>query len=791
MRKASVFEACIVILLIILAGLLIFVMTSPPPAIGNWELNGTGKIDYMVVGSDDTLYTFRGNNITAIRSNGIPAWTYTAPENYTILNTVRVWVQETDSSLYGTTFSPFPVMDEEAGSIYLYAYKNLTPEEVEQAMDSYYGTSINHPAMIIALSPQGQVRWEYLFNLTIPTNDLRYRVNPEEYSYDRVISITAKNDRVYLFHDDVEEVVGRNGKLLFTIRNMSAPLSIDENGYLYGVSTNRQKQIYGGHETDSPQDTFNPRNLRIGTSRYDETAFDDETFVDVVESYSPNGTMAWRQSIGQSAVQPFVVEDLWQQYNTLPLYCNGTLYVPIRNGVVALRPNGDFRWACQIPEGNYTLFEYMPLDSQGNVYMKSLTSDWREQKVEVRTISPQGYVQPGSWEYDDNDETYRLQPYVGPLPVAGKNAIIYAVESNGQIDNLEFYKILDSKQFGSGTITAYDIKTATPVWNFTVPMEDRHIVTIDEDNFHQALTPAKGYFIGPNTDSQTTLRYGRVMTNETQPLMPATIKDVKICTGNDITYINYYSAIYDAPIILNRSRCIYAKGLYAVSNNGSLIWSKSMDGFIDSMAATNRTVYYSTLDGRIGSSGASSVAAGITLAAFIYLFLRFFMVGAVARARGRIDQNKNRVQMLQYVIDHPGATAVDVSRDLKMNSGTIRYHLFVLTMKHKVVTYQDGDKYLRYFKNSGAFTAEERTFLSLARREPIRKVLKILGEKPGGLSSLELANELGISNTATHRHVSLLLEKGVVDRKMEKEKGYVYTIREQYRLHVDRIMDRT
>lgn len=119
-KKASVFEACVVILLFFLVGLLVLAICCPQKS-GSWEINGTGTIDYMTIGSDDTLYLFSGNNITAIGDDGQPAWTYTVPENLELL----IWID------------PAPIMAEDSGHLYLYAFEKLSDAEIRGAEENH------------------------------------------------------------------------------------------------------------------------------------------------------------------------------------------------------------------------------------------------------------------------------------------------------------------------------------------------------------------------------------------------------------------------------------------------------------------------------------------------------------------------------------------------------------------------------------------------------------------------------------------------------------------------------
>lgn len=47
-----------------------------------------------------------------------------------------------------------------------------------------------------------------------------------------------------------------------------------------------------------------------------------------------------------------------------------------------------------------------------------------------------------------------------------------------------------------------------------------------------------------------------------------------------------------------------------------------------------------------------------------------------------------------------------ISKDLYLNIGTVRYHLMILSLNHRVVAYNDN-KYVRYFINSNTYRRGE------------------------------------------------------------------------------------
>lgn len=196
------------------------------------------------------------------------------------------------------------------------------------------------------------------------------------------------------------------------------------------------------------------------------------------------------------------------------------------------------------------------------------------------------------------------------------------------------------------------------------------------------------------------------------------------------------------------------------------------------MGEKNGTIYYGTDDGKISATRVDATA-GFALTAAFYLFIRFFLAGAVTRARGRLDSNENRNVVLKYIVDHPGSGLYEICRGLKMNKGTARYHLLILGVNHRIISFKADDKYVRYFKNSGSYSAEEQLVFSIVRREGVKKVLCKLLEKPG-LSNLELSREVGLRETATLRYMKELMAKGIVVKDKAPDGKMTYSIKNEY-----------
>jgi predicted transcriptional regulator len=154
-------------------------------------------------------------------------------------------------------------------------------------------------------------------------------------------------------------------------------------------------------------------------------------------------------------------------------------------------------------------------------------------------------------------------------------------------------------------------------------------------------------------------------------------------------------------------------------------------------------------------------AGGAAVISCAYIFFKFFGIGAVTRASGRLYKNKNRNDLFKFIADNPGVTLHDLAHGLDMNLGTIRDHLLVLGLNHRIVSSKFNDKFVRYFTNSGSFTKNEQLVISVARREGMKKVLSLLLNKPG-LTNAQISSSLDIQVSATSRYTRELLEKGLI-----------------------------
>ncbi len=752
MKKAHTFELAIVLLIVILACILYIVITSKPSQSGGWESSFNQTSDYILPGSDGMLYTFSRNNVTAIDSNGEIAWKFDAQQD--------IWGE--GSGGYGIDaggslirfYHSTPKAAERSGHLYLLARKTLDIDDIRKACANNK-TTIELRADLISLSPRGEVEWIRVINGSLPAEGFS-RVLEEPYcqewlagfTYSGVSSLTASGDRIYVFHDGQEDVLDANGTLIYTLQGLSSAPVVDDRSYIYAVLAapnpdvpRTQPSIYVGN---SPSAYLGYVYAYLAPSN-------------IIAAYMPDGTQAWSLDLGERAT-PISVGTLWHtDFVSRLFFANHTLYVPVQNGVAAVSTDGRMLWVRHPPGDSYTLFESMPIDPSGNVYFQ------QDRPIAyIYTISSDGQVQtsPMAFNFWSGEEEPGSKT---PVFLDGKDGIVYGTGSTTYMSPVQFNETYESGHFDPGQVTAYDLAHNTTLWTFAIPAEDTHAILLTPENYVEAISKGWGADIHPNNAG--------VYTSITQDRI------IDVNPGRDVTYVSYEYTIREDPIVLNQSRGMYVRELYALDNSGRLLWKKPV-GPIKLAVVSNDTIYYSTWEGQMG--GGASIAGGIAIFATLYLILRFIGVGAVSRARNVLHINENRNDLISYIADNPGSTAMEIARGLKMNLGTLRYHLLILSMNHKIVIHQDGDKYVRYFKNSGAYTPEERILLSLIHREPILRTLEVLSKNPG-MSVAGLAEELSVSDTAMNRHVKVLVEQGIVNKTLVGDKSYAHTIKDEYK----------
>ena len=139
--------------------------------------------------------------------------------------------------------------------------------------------------------------------------------------------VEARNGYIYLYHNYNETVFDTSGK------------------YCYSPSR-IYRTLYRWTRTDictavqAMKAYLMPSWNLCATASY----FDYRTPSNVIEKFSPDGKPEWRKELDENVSEPYYLPAVWNEEIGLPLYWNGTLYVPLDKGVIALNKDGDVLW---------------------------------------------------------------------------------------------------------------------------------------------------------------------------------------------------------------------------------------------------------------------------------------------------------------------------------------------------------------------------------------------------------------------------------------------------------------
>ena len=765
MKKPMVFEGIIAILIILLL-FAAYLMVSGSGSNGG-GVNSTTMVSSIYPGKDGMIYAFAGNNgntIYALDSKGDLKWTVQVPDTWSVYNQFEYKAYDFRAGTYNDSGTgpqnsyierDSPIFSDDNGYLYICVAENIT---ASVSGDPYAFVVTEPEESLMAISPQGSILWNKNlsrmptpFESPLPDIGL-YANNGSIYLFSEYYD---QNDSGPQYHNELQ-VFNRDGSIRFILKNLSMMPAIGDNGYIYAVPLSSDNQ--------------NPS---------------------TVEAYYPNGTLYWQRNISMPIEYGLFGPGSTEQFSSLPLYSNHTLYVPISNGIWALDMNGSVKWFNNFNDGDAYLLDSMPVDDAGNVYFECYPIE--------------------------------AQPYIDIITSSGNN-IVRQMSGYNQISGDPETGILYGASFSinnltSGTISLADLATVNlsaydPVndsylWNQTFSPDPTDFV-ISQDTLSSEISPGTDLMMS-STESQYIWNVKLLpwdsynMSTEQDPYYTAVNitppKDsnfelgLKVQPENGTTFINYYAANYVNPDYstanyvnpssssdsLNGSNCVYSNVLYAIDKNGTVIWQRPLGSYLTSMVSSNGTIFFSTGDGKLGMAVINgAVAGGVTLLALAFVFIRFFLAGFVVRARDRLDKNENRIWALKFIAENPGSTLREISRGSGINLGTVRYHVFILNMNHRIVSYMADDKHVRYFTNAGSYSKEEQFVISLMRREGVRKILELLNEKPG-LTNLELSSALGLQESAVSRYMKELAEKGVVARDSVPDGRFAYSIKNDYR----------
>jgi predicted transcriptional regulator len=119
--------------------------------------------------------------------------------------------------------------------------------------------------------------------------------------------------------------------------------------------------------------------------------------------------------------------------------------------------------------------------------------------------------------------------------------------------------------------------------------------------------------------------------------------------------------------------------------------------------------------------------------------------------RQNVLENPARARLFRLIMDHPGIHLHTLRDGMKMNRGTVRYHLFRLERGGMITCYRDH-RCTCYFENNGAFTEPEQRMAALLRNSITSRILGILKNKPG-ISRKGISKIIGLTGSTVTWHM--------------------------------------
>ena len=124
-----------------------------------------------------------------------------------------------------------------------------------------------------------------------------------------------------------------------------------------------------------------------------------------------------------------------------------------------------------------------------------------------------------------------------------------------------------------------------------------------------------------------------------------------------------------------------------------------------------------------------------------------------------------------------------------MNLGTVRYHIFILSPNHRIVTYQADGKHVRYFINSGTYSKEEQMINVLVMRRGQHEEDPRHNTDQAGHIQRGTISEVGLPESAVSRYMKELAEKGIVVKELAPMGTSAYFLVNERRARVAKAME--
>lgn len=145
----------------------------------------------------------------------------------------------------------------------------------------------------------------------------------------------------------------------------------------------------------------------------------------------------------------------------------------------------------------------------------------------------------------------------------------------------------------------------------------------------------------------------------------------------------------------------------------------------------------------------------------IFFYLKLISVlGYRKIERYAVSYNQKRQKIYETITANPGVKFNALERLTGIKEGTLKYHLLVLGMKRKIVSFGRA-RSMRYFENNGRYNELEKKVFLHMQNPTTRRILKILASSPE-VSRKEIAEIMGIAGPSISWHTGRLSGDGII-----------------------------
>ena len=144
----------------------------------------------------------------------------------------------------------------------------------------------------------------------------------------------------------------------------------------------------------------------------------------------------------------------------------------------------------------------------------------------------------------------------------------------------------------------------------------------------------------------------------------------------------------------------------------------------------------------------------------LLIFKPYAYLGYRKISQTTLFRNQSRNRIFSCIQENPGISYNDIVQGTKINRGTLRYHLKILTLMKKI-TVSSGPGNCRYYENAGTYSTAEKAILKFLRNRTDSHILWLLSGKPD-LTRYEIAHELNLSVSTVSWRMKRLADENII-----------------------------